>query len=294
MLSDKKYGLSVNIMATRVMPSLLPQTVNPSLNLEQFTMLLEVSGPFFFFFLRIIIIVWNPTDHKCYVHRTSSPKIKSTHLRCAVCTTSYYTIVVWRRLWVPRPVQQMWYYWIREWNVWTMNVQTFNCTLCPCGEGCGIFVTIKLNPFYGWIFSSFFSLSLWRLRTFTYASSTQQGRRRFHFSLCRLSSSCWCRATHQICNSKIIQRNFLVLFWRRCSSTYNSIRNLHFGGNSRRRHRRHCRHHVLTRTFFIKVISACVAFRLCQRLRCISLWHRTRLATQRHVAIYILCFSKEK
>ncbi|XP_031640158.1 SCY1-like protein 2 isoform X1 [Contarinia nasturtii] len=41
MLSDKKYGLSVNLMATRVMPSLLPQTVNPSLNLEQFTILLE-------------------------------------------------------------------------------------------------------------------------------------------------------------------------------------------------------------------------------------------------------------
>uniref|UniRef100_A0A8D8YPC9 SCY1-like protein 2 n=1 Tax=Cacopsylla melanoneura TaxID=428564 RepID=A0A8D8YPC9_9HEMI len=42
MLSDKRYGLSVNLMATRVMPSLLPQTVNPSLNLEQFTCLLEV------------------------------------------------------------------------------------------------------------------------------------------------------------------------------------------------------------------------------------------------------------
>ncbi|CAD7082852.1 unnamed protein product [Hermetia illucens] len=42
MLSDKKYGLSVNIMATRVMPSLIPHTVNPSLNLEQFTILLEV------------------------------------------------------------------------------------------------------------------------------------------------------------------------------------------------------------------------------------------------------------
>ncbi|KAK9499538.1 hypothetical protein O3M35_002559 [Rhynocoris fuscipes] len=42
MLGDKKYGLSVNLMATRVMPSLLPQTVNPSLNLEQFTCLLEV------------------------------------------------------------------------------------------------------------------------------------------------------------------------------------------------------------------------------------------------------------
>lgn len=44
MLSDKRYGLSVNIMATRVMPSLLPQTVNPSLNLEQFTILIEVWG----------------------------------------------------------------------------------------------------------------------------------------------------------------------------------------------------------------------------------------------------------
>ncbi|GJQ76912.1 hypothetical protein Trydic_g15113 [Trypoxylus dichotomus] len=42
MLSDKKFGLSVNLMATKVMPSLLPQTVNPSLNLEQFTILLEV------------------------------------------------------------------------------------------------------------------------------------------------------------------------------------------------------------------------------------------------------------
>ncbi|XP_023311083.1 SCY1-like protein 2 [Anoplophora glabripennis] len=42
MLSDKKYGLSVNLMATKVMPSLLPQTVNPSLNLEQFTILIEV------------------------------------------------------------------------------------------------------------------------------------------------------------------------------------------------------------------------------------------------------------
>lgn len=43
MLSDKRYGLSVNIMATRVMPSLLPQTVNPSLNLQQFTILIEVK-----------------------------------------------------------------------------------------------------------------------------------------------------------------------------------------------------------------------------------------------------------
>lgn len=46
MLSDKRFGLSVNLMATRVMPSLLPQTVNPSLNLEQFTILLEVNTIF--------------------------------------------------------------------------------------------------------------------------------------------------------------------------------------------------------------------------------------------------------
>lgn len=37
MLSDKKYGLSVNLMATRVMPLLTPQLVNPALNLDQFT-----------------------------------------------------------------------------------------------------------------------------------------------------------------------------------------------------------------------------------------------------------------
>jgi len=43
MLTDtKKFGLSVNLMATRVMPSLLPQTVNPSLHLEQFCILLDV------------------------------------------------------------------------------------------------------------------------------------------------------------------------------------------------------------------------------------------------------------
>ncbi|XP_038118205.1 SCY1-like protein 2 isoform X8 [Culex quinquefasciatus] len=42
MLCDKKYGLTVNTMATKVMPTLLPQTVNPSLNLEQFMILLEV------------------------------------------------------------------------------------------------------------------------------------------------------------------------------------------------------------------------------------------------------------
>ena len=42
MISNKKNGLSVSLVATRVMPSLLPQTMNPSLSLEQFTNLLEV------------------------------------------------------------------------------------------------------------------------------------------------------------------------------------------------------------------------------------------------------------
>ncbi|XP_037085326.1 SCY1-like protein 2 isoform X2 [Pollicipes pollicipes] len=43
MLTDsKKYGLSVNLMATRVMPSLLPLTLNAALHLDQFTSLLEL------------------------------------------------------------------------------------------------------------------------------------------------------------------------------------------------------------------------------------------------------------
>ncbi|KAK2720262.1 SCY1-like protein 2 isoform X2 [Artemia franciscana] len=42
MLSDKKYGLSINVMATRVLPALLPHVVNPTLVLEQFTALMEV------------------------------------------------------------------------------------------------------------------------------------------------------------------------------------------------------------------------------------------------------------
>ncbi|XKL63551.1 hypothetical protein PGB90_005915 [Kerria lacca] len=42
MLNDKKYGLTVNILATHVMPSLIPHTVSTALNLESFTLLLEV------------------------------------------------------------------------------------------------------------------------------------------------------------------------------------------------------------------------------------------------------------
>ncbi|CAG5080868.1 Similar to Scyl2: SCY1-like protein 2 (Mus musculus) [Cotesia congregata] len=42
LLSNKKYGLSINLLATRVMPILLPVTVNPSLNIDQFTVLMEI------------------------------------------------------------------------------------------------------------------------------------------------------------------------------------------------------------------------------------------------------------
>ena len=37
-MSDKKYGLTVSILATRVMPVLLPQLVNPQLDLEVYLM----------------------------------------------------------------------------------------------------------------------------------------------------------------------------------------------------------------------------------------------------------------
>ncbi|XP_071541659.1 SCY1-like protein 2 isoform X3 [Panulirus ornatus] len=41
MLGVKKFGLSVNLLATRILPSLLPLTVSPSLNLLQFSFLLQ-------------------------------------------------------------------------------------------------------------------------------------------------------------------------------------------------------------------------------------------------------------
>ncbi|XP_076286121.1 SCY1-like protein bma isoform X2 [Lasioglossum baleicum] len=42
MLTNKMYGLTVSWMATRAMPSLLPHTINPALNLEQFEILVKV------------------------------------------------------------------------------------------------------------------------------------------------------------------------------------------------------------------------------------------------------------
>jgi hypothetical protein len=35
MLQDKKYGLTQNLLATRVMPTLIPYTATPGLDLEQ-------------------------------------------------------------------------------------------------------------------------------------------------------------------------------------------------------------------------------------------------------------------
>lgn len=42
MLMERKFGLNTNVMATKMIPSLAPQTVNPNLNVDQFTILMEV------------------------------------------------------------------------------------------------------------------------------------------------------------------------------------------------------------------------------------------------------------
>ncbi|KAM7294065.1 hypothetical protein ISCGN_023606 [Ixodes scapularis] len=42
MLSDKRYGLTVNLIATKVMPALIPVVVSPALKLDQFTSLIEL------------------------------------------------------------------------------------------------------------------------------------------------------------------------------------------------------------------------------------------------------------
>ena len=36
MLSDRKYGLTVTVLATRVLPVLIPQLVNPHLDMETY------------------------------------------------------------------------------------------------------------------------------------------------------------------------------------------------------------------------------------------------------------------
>lgn len=40
MLGDKRYGLTVNLLATKVMPSLIPVVVSPALKLDQVNMFL--------------------------------------------------------------------------------------------------------------------------------------------------------------------------------------------------------------------------------------------------------------
>ncbi|XP_022236737.1 uncharacterized protein LOC111084265, partial [Limulus polyphemus] len=42
MLGDKRYGLTVNLLATKVMPALIPVAVSPGLKLDQFTRLVEL------------------------------------------------------------------------------------------------------------------------------------------------------------------------------------------------------------------------------------------------------------
>ncbi|XP_067120668.1 SCY1-like protein 2 isoform X3 [Centruroides vittatus] len=42
MLGDKRYGLTVNLLATKVMPALIPVVVSPVLKLDQFTSLIEL------------------------------------------------------------------------------------------------------------------------------------------------------------------------------------------------------------------------------------------------------------
>ena len=47
MLADKRYGLSVNLIATKVLPLLIPQLVNPQLQYEHFIVVHEVLQEMF-------------------------------------------------------------------------------------------------------------------------------------------------------------------------------------------------------------------------------------------------------
>ena len=42
MLSDKKYGLTMTIVSTRVLPVLVPQLVNPQLDLENYILVQSI------------------------------------------------------------------------------------------------------------------------------------------------------------------------------------------------------------------------------------------------------------
>lgn len=140
MLSDKKYGLSVNMMATRVMPSLLPQTVNPSLNLEQFMILLEVSwaksernifksnheliksSPFFIFLLNrfvdrhykrclIVLIVSNATSWNWTIYRFHHPNAIvrwDINSRLIICTSHHSTYPTFALIREKHQVRKTW------------------------------------------------------------------------------------------------------------------------------------------------------------------------------------------
>ena len=47
MASDKRYGLSINLLATKVLPVLIPQLVNPQLQFEHFVIVHEVLQEMF-------------------------------------------------------------------------------------------------------------------------------------------------------------------------------------------------------------------------------------------------------
>lgn len=42
MMCDKRYGLTVNILATKVLPSLMPVVISPNLKLDEFSMLVDL------------------------------------------------------------------------------------------------------------------------------------------------------------------------------------------------------------------------------------------------------------
>lgn len=132
MLCDKKYGLTVNTMATKVMPTLLPQTVNPSLNLEQFMILLEVSllCSFHIEYIRIdevfFHIHFNRCSKKCWTKSIDSNGISwnwTTYLfphptatdRCGISspltiwTYSNSTFPIYELISERRPVPRIWH-----------------------------------------------------------------------------------------------------------------------------------------------------------------------------------------
>lgn len=47
LLSDRKFGLTHNLIATKVMPPLIPQTVNPGLTMEQVRFIYCPSMPYY-------------------------------------------------------------------------------------------------------------------------------------------------------------------------------------------------------------------------------------------------------